>query len=403
MGLDIEERPTACNGYSDRVCAPEETFSRVRPFLSSFGVTRVARHTGLDKVGIPVWCAYTPNARSIVVAQGKGLTDADARISAVMEALERAVAGRPAIATITDTLENLRASGRAADPLDALIAAGRETIRSDDALEWVRGSELISGRDVFVPLEAALLDRTRASRFWMSSDGLASGNVMQEAILHGLLERIERDAHVLWRVSGPETRHRQCVAPEAFGDPALAALVGRIEAAELDLRLFDITSDIGIPCFLALLGPRGTATARELRYVEVTSGCGAHPSAVRAAIRAVTEAAQSRLTYISGARDDVFAETFARALPESTRRAFLATPRAELAAVAPVGGGVEVLLDHVVDCVRRVNVQSVIAVTLSRDDLPFSVVKVFVPALEHPEGERARRFGSRALSKAISS
>lgn len=366
-------------------------------------MTRVARHTGLDKVGIPVWCAYTPNSRSIVVAQGKGLTDADARISAVMEALERAVAGEPAVESFIDTAENLRAAGRAFDPLNGLIAAGRADIRPDEEIEWVCGRDLISDRDVFVPLEAVLLDRTRTSRFWMSSDGLASGNIRQEAILHGLLERVERDAHVLWRVSGEETRQRTCVDPEAFDDPALGVLVGGIGAAGLDLRLFDLTGDTGIPCFLALLGPGGTASAGNLRFVEVTSGCGAHPSAVRAAIRAVTEAAQSRLTYIGGARDDVYAEIFRRGLPESTRRAFLATPRPLTMPVARTGTDVEALLSHAVACVEKAGVRSVIAVPLSRDDLPFAVVKVLVPDLENPDGERARRFGSRALSKAIAS
>ncbi len=403
IALDIETRLNAGTIYSDRVCTPEETFARVRPYLAAFGVTRVARHTGLDKVGIPVWCAYTPNSRSIVVAQGKGLTDADARISAVMEALERAVAGEPAVETVVATADDLSACGQAVDPLDALIAAGQGEIRRDEAVEWVRGTDLISGGDVFVPLEAALLDRTRPSRFWMSSDGLASGNIQQEAILHGLLERVERDAHVLWQVSGPEARHLLSIAPEALGDPALDALVGRFRGAELDLRLFNITSDIAIPCFLALLGPQGTATAGGLRYVEVTSGCGAHPSASRAAIRAVTEAAQSRLTYISGARDDVYSEAFERPLPESTRRAFLTVPRAEWVAVPGIGGGVDALLAHVIEFLKAVGVERVIVVPLSPADLPFSVVKVFVPTLEHPEGERARRFGSRALSKAITS
>ncbi len=72
--------------------SPRETLSRVEPLLAGFGITRVARHTGLDDIGIPVWCAYAPNSRSIVIAQGKGLTDIDAKVSTVMEALERAVA-----------------------------------------------------------------------------------------------------------------------------------------------------------------------------------------------------------------------------------------------------------------------------------------------------------------------
>ncbi|WP_179875434.1 YcaO-like family protein [Sinorhizobium sp. BJ1] len=403
MCLDIEDWTNSGDSYSDRVCTPEETFERVRPYLAAFGVTRVARHTGLDKVGIPVWCAYTPNSRSIVVAQGKGLTDADARTSAVMEALERSVAGEPTVESFIDTAENLRAAARAFDPLNGLIGAGQDDIRPDEEIEWAGGVDLISGHDVFVPLEAVLLDRTRASRFWMSSDGLACGNILEEAMLHGLLERVERDAHVLWRVSGQEARHRACVTPESLDDPALDALVGRIRAAELELLLFDITSDTAIPCFLALLGPRGTTTASNLRFVEVTSGCGAHPSAVRAAIRAVTEVAQSRLTYIGGARDDVYAETYSRPLPDSTRRAFLATPRPVTTPIAPTGTRVEALLSHAISCVKKAGVRSVIAVPLSRDDLPFAVVKVLVPDLESPDGERARRFGPRALSKAISS
>lgn len=402
-GIDVQERLNSANSYSDRVRPPEETFARVRPYLAAFGVTRVARHTGLDKVGIPVWCAYTPNSRSIVVSQGKGLTDPDGRISAVMEALERAVAGDPAVETVVAAADDLSASGWTVDPLDALIAAGQGDIRRNETVEWVRGTDLVSGGDVFVPLDAALLDRTRPSRFWMSSDGLASGNLREEAILHGLLERVERDAHVLWQVSGPEARHRQCIAPEALGDLELDSLVTRIRDAELDLRLFDITSDIAIPCFLALLGPRGAASARRLRYVEVTSGCGAHPSAIRAAIRAVTEAAQSRLTYISGARDDLYPEAFDRPLPKSTRRAFLAVPRADGIQAPGIGGGVDALLRHVIDRLKGMGVGRVIAVPLSSDDLPFSVVKIFAPALEHPEGERARRFGIRALSKAIAS
>ncbi|PST22247.1 hypothetical protein C7U60_13525 [Mesorhizobium plurifarium] len=402
-GLAADCRAASPDEYSDRLLSPEETFERVRPLLSDFGITRIARHTGLDRIGIPVWCAFTPNARSIVIAQGKGLTDAQAKVSAVMEALERAMAGRPEVETVVGTVRELRASGRRVDPLPGLIATGQQDVGADEDMIWAVGSDLISGQEVLVPLEASLLDRTRPSRFWMSSDGLASGNAAAEAILHGLLERIERDAHVLWSVSGPESRYRNCIAPEGFGDAALNGLVERIRAAGLDLRLFDITSDIGIPCFLALLGASDIVARNDGRFMEVTSGCGAHVFPVRAAIRAVTEAAQSRLTYIGGARDDVFPETFSRPLPESTRRAFLAAPRPNAIAAPPVGGGLEALLRHTIDHLRGAGVQSAIALRLSGEALPFSVVKVFVPELESPDGERARRFGPRALSKALAS
>ena len=53
------------------------------------------------------------------------------------------------------------------------------------------------------------------------------------------------------------------------------------------------------------------------------------------------------------------------------------------------------------DALRNRGIASVILVRLSDDTLPFSVVKIVIPELENPEGERARRFGTRALAKAI--
>jgi ribosomal protein S12 methylthiotransferase accessory factor len=59
------------------------------------------------------------------------------------------------------------------------------------------------------------------------------------------------------------------------------------------------------------------------------------------------------------------------------------------------------MLQHVLEALRTKGIGSVIAVRLSEDTLPFSVVKVVIPALENPEGERARRLGTRALARAI--
>ncbi|MFS2177410.1 YcaO-like family protein [Rhizobium pisi] len=390
--------------------SPRETLSRVEPFLTGFGITRVARHTGLDDIGIPVWCAYAPNSRSIVIAQGKGLTDLDARVSTVMEALERAVAGEPSVTLIHGSASSLQAMGYETDTLNCLTAVHKADLGPDEETEWVAGINILTGDTIHIPFDAVVLDRTRDARYWMSSDGLASGNNVEEAILHGVLERIERDAHVLWQVGGERDRYACCVDPRGFEDAALTGLIDKIEASGLALRLFNITSDIGIPCFTAMLGPgdlisspRDSDGGRDIRLVEVTGGTGAHPSAVRAAIRAVTEAVQSRLTYISGARDDISPATFSRSLPPLMRRAFdaVAAPPAAALRGNGVAGDLSDLLRHVLDALGNRRVASVIVVRLSEDTLPFSVVKVVIPELENPEGERARRFGTRALARAI--
>ena len=73
---------------TDRVVDPEVTLQRARSVMAVAGITRVATITGLDRIGIPVVTACRPNARSISVSQGKGITLAAAKASAVMEAIE---------------------------------------------------------------------------------------------------------------------------------------------------------------------------------------------------------------------------------------------------------------------------------------------------------------------------
>ena len=376
--------------------------SRVAPYLKTMGITRLSRQTDLDCVGLPVWCAYTPNSRSIVIAQGKGLEDIDAKVSAAMEALERAVAGDPITVTTVSSARDLRRRGDCAEPLDCLIASGEQVVSEDEQLAWSLATELLHDQPIHVPQDAALLDRTRQNRFWMSSDGLASGNTMEEAIFHGILERIERDAHVLWQIASDVKRDSCCVDPKSFADVALSGLIGRIEAAGLIVKLFDITSDIGIPCYTALVAPSAVNGKVPLRFVEATGGSGAHPWAVRAAIRAVTEALQSRLTYISGARDDVWPDLFTTPLPAQTRRAFLAVPASvSAAAIARPVGTVSTLLQELLARLRASGIGSVIALPLTPEDLPFSVMKIFIPDLENPEGNRLHRFGQRALARAM--
>jgi ribosomal protein S12 methylthiotransferase accessory factor len=386
--------------YSDRACAPEETLARIAPLLPRFGITRLARVTGLDCIGIPVWNAIVPNARSIVVNQGKGLTDIDAKVSAAMEALERTIAGNPALTTRLCSGLDLTADGHAWHPLNELVAAGAADIEPDEAISWVAGTSLEDGKTIFVPKDAILLDRTIGNcRFWQSSDGLASGNTIDEARLHALLERIERDAFALWQMTLPE--RIEAIAPESFADPPIGALCAKIAAAGLALRLFEVTSDIGIPCIAALLGPGDVTAARHIRYVDVTHGCGAHPNPVRAAIRAITEAAQSRLTFISGARDDILPEVFERPLPPGTRALFAASVREVVVERPDLPDGAAALLAGVVGKLSHTSLGPAIAVELHEPGLAIAVSKVFVPALENPEGDRKHSFGPRALSRSM--
>src|SRR5215472_9591286 len=73
---------------TQRAAAPDETLRRIKPLLPRAGITRLADVTGLDWIGLPVYQAIRPNSRNISVSQGKGLTRAQAKVSALMESLE---------------------------------------------------------------------------------------------------------------------------------------------------------------------------------------------------------------------------------------------------------------------------------------------------------------------------
>jgi YcaO-like protein with predicted kinase domain len=388
--------------YSDRSCPAEETFRRIEPYLAQAGVTRLGRLTGLDRIGIPVWNAVSPNARSIVINQGKGITDIDAKVSAAMEALERSVACSPAIARRSSSRRELADAGERSQALTCLLGSGKQDLAAGETLEWVSGFDILNNEPIWVPFDAVVLDRTRLNnRYWQSSDGLASGNTETEAILHGLLERVERDAYVLWSVAPTGVRELLCINPRSFSDPVINNLTTKIEEAGLQLKLFDITSDVGIPSYSAFLAARDILQRPAPRFHDITVGHGTHPIPGRAVIRALTEAAQSRLTYISGARDDVLHETYKRPLAPETLALFKASAHDAQLRTGPRFQSLPQILAFVSDRLAACGIRSAISVPLAGDDVPFSVVKMLVPGLESPDGLRKHRFGQRALSRSL--
>src|SRR5439155_14353391 len=108
---------------------------------------------------------------------------------------------------------------------------------------WHEGCDLGAGEPILVPEQAVTLDTTFTSPpvFDISSNGLASGNVLVEAILHGLLEVIERDAEARWRRTGADRR----IVLDTIDDPACRALVERITAVGASVFLWDLASDTG--------------------------------------------------------------------------------------------------------------------------------------------------------------
>jgi ribosomal protein S12 methylthiotransferase accessory factor len=383
--------------YFDRVLTPTATLAAMRPRLADFGITRLARLTGLDEVGIPVWAAIRPNALTLAVSQGKGVDDDAAAASAMMEAIEVATAERRDLPHLTLSPRAMAASGRRTAQLAELLRVSASPPAADEPIDWIEGFDLMDDAQVWVPLDAVRLGEAAGeARYWQSTDGLASGNVLWEAAFHGLCERVERDALALWALCDDAEVAERCRDPRDFDDPELDGLTAKIEAAGLRVRLFDISTDVAIPVAFATISPPPDGDPSRWRHFDLQSGSGCHPDPARAAIRAVTEAAQSRLTAISGARDDFDPGDYrARIALDLLPFAKAEPPRRAPAAAAVIEPAD--YIGHIASRLRAIGVGSAIIAPLEAGGRGFAVAKALVSDLETVPGARRFPLGRRAL------
>lgn len=390
-----------------RLFSPEETLARVTPFLPAMGITRIANVTGLDSIGIPVVMVARPNSRSISVSQGKGATLAAAKASGVMESIEGFHAERIEHPLKYGSYEDLRWSHPLVEPGD-LPRYEDGTYTPHTPLLWIEGDDLLSSERGWVPFELvhqnyALPSPSGTGCFAASSNGLASGNSRLEAVCHALTEVIERDAATLWHLMDEDSQEATRIDPSTVTAPACRAMLDRFATAGVGVGLWNLTSDLGIPAFLARIAPLEDAPAFTIRPA---SGMGCHPDRDIALSRALTEAAQSRLTFISGARDDMPRGEYLRHLDPAAMTAW----RERINRPGPPGGAISFAgiethdndtlaadLTLLLDRLRAAGVTSVIAIDLTKPMFGIPVVRVIVPGMEgmcdRPEyllGRRAR-------------
>lgn len=316
--------------HDGRSVPPALTVERLRPHFPALGITRLARQTGLDRIGIPCFSAIRPAAATLSVTQGKGIDDASAMASAIMEAVEYAVAESPACPARTATAAELQAAG--AETFDPRRLLPRSVpLPAALPVRWVQGKAWPSERAVWLPLEALTLgdDVRDLQALSRSSNGLAAGNTTEEALFHAICELVERDATALWSLLPDDGKQRTEFMLEEVEDRALSEMVERVVGAGFELRLFDQTTDLGVPCAMAVIRD---VQSNDARRFSIAAGYGCHPVGTRAIARAIAEAAQTRVTNIAGARDDFLPDEYFERLDTTT--AFLAREYAG-GAVAP--------------------------------------------------------------------
>ncbi len=389
-----------------RTTAPDDTLARVASTARQIGITRLGNVTGLDRIGIPVTVAVRPNSRSFSVSQGKGLGLSQALASAVMEAIEL-FHGEDLIArTVVSSYRELSAK-TCVVPTDLLCGTGKP-LPDRTRIAWIEGYDLF-GRDAcWVPWEVVHTDYTlptshSGEHFLSGTNGMAAGNHLVEAIGSAICELVERDAVALWHARDVRERSRCRLDAGSIDDEDCRALLELYETARIPIRLWDVTSDVGIPAFVCDIPAATDDASGGLRRFR---GAGCHPDRNVALARAMTEAAQIRLTYIAGIRDDLPPSDYTELVEEKLGAALLdaVSQAAEARSFRDVpsfdADDVAVDLRWELERLRAIGVKRIIAVDLTRPDFGIPVVRMVIPGLEwdctHPDyipGPRARRAG----------
>ncbi|MBV8942473.1 MAG: YcaO-like family protein [Solirubrobacterales bacterium] len=391
-------------------------------------MTRVADVTGLDRVGVPNFTTVRPREAvpGISYYNGKGLTASAAKAGALMEAVERHCAERCDLPVIRGTRDEIGEYGAAVDPRQ-LVAPLARAYDQRTTLEWVEGYDLMSDQPMFVPLDAVVCPYTPADPaarvYYSHTNGLASGNTIEEAICHAICEVVERDglsiadtvdklAPAVGQIcAGGENPRNRKFAPATLGrrvaletlPPIARGVVTKMEQAGLRVSLRDISAAVGVATLECTCIEEGAGVGHVAH-----GGCGSHPDARVAVSRALTEAAQSRLAHIQGGREDLV-DIISEPLPSHPKEAvergdfysFATVPTVEN---ANIDDDIRYLLDRLADA----KFEHVVVVELTRAELGVPVVRVVIPKAEtwtlfchHGASAKLGERANQALSDAV--
>ncbi len=438
--LDLQSRKKWTASGTSRIQPVQETLKKVIPIAKKIGVTRLADITGMDALGIPNYSAVLPGTEDYIwVYSGKGPTHDHAKASALMESVER-YSSLPSGAPrkfVRTSFERLHASdggrdcAKALHPDDVVEPVSFE-YQNDMEMDFLPAYDLIAKDEILVPAPLALFRYSPSPPAvnpfaFHHTNGLASGNVMEEAVCHALCEVIERDAtslaelrasaipyHFLRHISsslhsaGFPVRDLDAGAfvdsPDIFPDVDISEvefepvkeLAARFARAGIPLIIKDITSDIGIPTFNA-----SSIEWITHDYGYLAEGHGTHPDARIALLRAITEVSQTRAANIQGARDDLRKIKYGENNTDD-RRAWQFMPSRRKVKFSQVKSYLnEDILDDIgllLDRLKKAGLQRALIVNLTNPDLGVPVVRAIVPGLETFKitksvmGWRARRY-----------
>lgn len=305
----LKDVPVRYFGCTHRAISPEETIKNVKDKLKAAGVTRVTEITHLDRIGIPVYSAIRPSAAegAVSIYAGKGATKDQAKASAMMEAFERYSAEPQEHQIKNDLICGLFDETEGCINPKSLILPNLPFDPKTKELEWIKSINIKDDNEYLTPADTVFhpyISQNGTNLFKSSTNGLASGNKIEEAIFHGITEVVERDAWSLFEI---KRNKASTINLETIENPLINEIVDKFKQAGIDIKVVDLTSDVEMATIAAVSDDTVLKDPALL-----TLGVGTHLDPEIAVLRALTEVAQSRATQIHGTREDTTRAVFMR-------------------------------------------------------------------------------------------
>jgi ribosomal protein S12 methylthiotransferase accessory factor len=335
---------------------------------------------------------------------GKGVSDLEARVGALCEAVERYCGSRAGDEpTVRDSLRGIGAQAirpNACQLFDEHQFACRARWNAccahshrvpepfDDRvpIDWTPVWSLVRNEQRLLPTALLYFDpgAGRQHAFVQAdSNGNAAGSSIEDAILQGFFELVERDAVALWWYNRTQ---QPAVDTDSFGDPCITDLMAAHGRLMREVWVLDLTSDLGIPAMAAI------SRRTDKKAEDITLGFGAHFDPHVALRRALTELGQL-LPAVVGARADGTGYGMADPHPLSWwTRATVANQPYLLPGPGPALRAADYrysprtdLADDIsrVCALARSASLDILVLDQTRPDINMPVVKVVVPGLRH--------------------
>lgn len=374
-----------------RASPPKETGKMARPLMKTIGAGPVRDITGSDRVGIPCCCTRRPRVPrgGSGMHPGKGIDLPSARVSAMMAAIER-YSGEYHGGQMRYASYNEIGAAAVVDPATLVLP---RPLERGEMLHWTAGADLINQEQVLIPSNAVYFpyDTQGMAIPLFQSDpvGLGSGNVREEAILHGLLELLELDA-----LSRAERLRDMGVKLSADSDGPVRELLEKFTSAGVQVHLWLLPSRTKIPVIAAAADD---PVARDPGLLMMGSAC--HPDPDIAAVRALTDVAFSRAFYLGGDQPSEGREMLIRRagyerMKRINREWFADAPERPLSGIpdhssAWIDEDIYLVIGELEPTVERVCV-------IDLPCTPVPVVRVVVPGLEVSHLHKDRKVRSSA-------